>query len=127
GGGRARVGAAPSTGGTEADHGRDPGAASVARGGCEQHAPDDAARDGHEDALPERQPEERHEERARREDEEPDAEARPEDEDIERPEDPEGGRHGVHPPLGRPPQTEHRFAKASRYISDYGIEGVARL
>src|SRR5207244_5855555 len=84
-------------------------------------APDDGTHDGHDDALPERQPEERHQEGARREDEETDPEARPKDKEVESTKGPEGLRHGAHPPLGRPPQPEHNVAKVPRYISAYGI------
>src|SRR3989442_10997704 len=113
--------------GTGADQGGDAGAATGMGRGCEQHAPDDGPGDGQEDALPERQPEERHQGGARREDKETDTEARPEDEEVERTEDPEGGRHGVHPPLWGPPQTEHRVANASRYISDCGVGWGAQV
>src|SRR5438067_575309 len=70
--------------------------------------PPNEADEGDEERLPQGEPEQLHEQRARGEDEEPGAEAGPEHEEVERPQDAEGIGDGFHPPFRGPPQPHHR-------------------
>src|SRR5207244_9436285 len=95
-------------------------------GGRRHQAPQDGTDEGHDRGLGKRQPES-DEQRPGSEDEEPDPEARPEDKQIESPEDPQPMRDRFDAPFRRPSHPEHREAKPSAYISDWRRRAAVHL
>src|SRR2546425_286166 len=120
---RRDVGPAPTEDRPQTHHRRNAGATPVVRRGREHQAPDDGTDEGHERRLGEGQSEsettDADQQRSRGEDQEPDPKARPQDKQVEGPEDPQSLRDGFDAPFRRPPHTGHREAKPSAYISDW--------
>ena len=115
-GGR-RIGSDPAQDRSEADHRRHARSTAVMTRPRKEEAPEEGTSERHERGLPERETERGDEERPRGEDEESGAQARPQDEQVERPQDAERRRDGFHAPFGRPPQSDHPSPERGRAIT----------
>jgi hypothetical protein len=85
--------------------------------GREEEAPENGTPQRHEGGFPEGETERCDEERTCGEDEESGAQARPEDEQVEGPQNAERVGDRFHAPFRRPPESDHRSTESGRHIT----------